>query len=59
MALDLAHRHAARVHRHDLVVETGKPSLIALDQLRIERTSRSRGMRTSIFAVSVRTVFFE
>ena len=37
MALDLAHRHAARVHRHDLVVEAGKPSLIALDQLWIER----------------------
>jgi hypothetical protein len=25
------------IHRHDLVVETGKPALIALDQLRIER----------------------
>jgi hypothetical protein len=37
MTLDLAHRHAARVHRHDLVVEAGKPPLIALDQLRIER----------------------
>jgi len=37
MALDLADRHAARVHRHDLVVEAGKASLIALDELRIER----------------------
>jgi hypothetical protein len=37
MALDLAHRHAARVHRDDFVVEARKPSLIALDQLRIER----------------------
>ena len=36
MALDLANRHAARVHRHDLVVEAGKPPLVALDQLRIE-----------------------
>ena len=37
MALDLPHAHAARIHRHDLVVEAGKASLIALDQLRIER----------------------
>jgi len=36
MALDLAHRHAARIHRHDPVVEAGKPPLVALDQLRIE-----------------------
>jgi hypothetical protein len=36
MTLDLANRHAARVHRHDLVVEAGKPALVALDQLRIE-----------------------
>ena len=37
MALDLADRHAARVHRHDLLVEAGKPALIAGNQLRIER----------------------
>jgi hypothetical protein len=38
VALDLPHAHAARVHRHDLVVEAGKAPLIALDQLRIERS---------------------
>jgi hypothetical protein len=37
MALDLAYAHAACVHRHNLVVETGKAPLIALDQLRVER----------------------
>ena len=37
MALDLPNRHAARIHRHDLVVEAWKPPLIPLDQLRIER----------------------
>jgi hypothetical protein len=36
MALDLAHTHAARIHRHDLLVETGKPALIFGDQLRVE-----------------------
>jgi hypothetical protein len=38
MALNLAHRHAAGVHRHDLLVEAGKPPLIARDQLRIKRS---------------------
>ena len=37
MALDLANGHAARVHRDDLLVEAGKPALIARNQLRIER----------------------
>jgi hypothetical protein len=37
VALNLPHRHAPRIHRHDLVVEAGKAPLIALDQLRIER----------------------
>ena len=34
--MDLANRHAARIHRHDLLVEARKPSLIALDELGIE-----------------------
>ena len=33
---DLAGAHAARVHRHDLVVEAGKAALVLGDQLRIE-----------------------
>ena len=37
MALDLADRHAAGVHRDDLLVEPRKPPLIAGDQLRIKR----------------------
>ena len=36
MPLDLADRHAARVHRHDLLVEARETALIARDQLRIE-----------------------
>src|SRR5262245_19792016 len=36
MALDLAHRHAAGVHRHDLVVEPGETPLALLDDLRLE-----------------------
>ena len=36
MALDLAHAHAAGVHRDDLVVEAGKAPLVLGDQLRIE-----------------------
>ena len=36
MALNLADRHAARIHRHDLLVEARKTPLIAGDQLRIE-----------------------
>ena len=36
MAADLAHAHAARIHRHDLGVEVGKAALIPGDQLRIE-----------------------
>ena len=36
MALDLAHGHAAGVHRHDLVVEARQPPAILGDQLRIE-----------------------
>ena len=36
MAADLAHRHAARIHRDDLVVEVREAALIFGDQLRIE-----------------------
>jgi len=36
MAGDLARAHAARVHRDDLVVETGEAALIFGDQLRVE-----------------------
>jgi hypothetical protein len=35
-ALDLAHRHAARVHRHDLVVEAGEAALVLGDEQRLE-----------------------
>jgi hypothetical protein len=35
--LDLAHRHAARVHGHDLVVEAGEAALVLGDQDRLER----------------------
>src|SRR5664279_5709120 len=38
MALDVAHAHAARIHRHNLLVEARKPTLIASDQLGIERS---------------------
>ena len=34
VATDLAHRHAARVHRDDLVVEVGETALVFGDQLR-------------------------
>ena len=37
MAADLAHRHPARIHRDDLVVEIREPALVFGDQLRIER----------------------
>jgi hypothetical protein len=36
MTTDLAHRHAARIYRDDLVIEVGRTSLILGDQLRIE-----------------------
>ena len=36
MALDLAGAHAARVHRHDLVVEAGEAPLVLGDELRVE-----------------------
>ena len=36
MALNLPDCHAARIHRHDPVVEAGKPALVALDQLQVE-----------------------
>ena len=38
MALNLSGGHAARIHRHDLVVEAGEPALVAGDQLGIERS---------------------
>lgn len=37
MPPNLAHRHAARVHRDDPVVEVGETALVFGDQLRIER----------------------
>ncbi len=36
MALDLAHAHATRIQRHDLLIEAGKAPLVLGDQLRIE-----------------------
>ena len=33
---DLTRAHAARVHRHDLVVEAREPPLVFGDQLRVE-----------------------
>jgi len=36
MAADLAHTHAPRIHRDDLVVEIGKAALVFGNQLRIE-----------------------
>ena len=36
MALDLAHAHAPRIHRDDLLIEAGKAALIFGDQLRVE-----------------------
>ncbi|MCY1529164.1 hypothetical protein D9M68_642970 [compost metagenome] len=35
-ALDLAHRHAARVHGHDLVVEAGEAAFVLGDEHRLE-----------------------
>jgi hypothetical protein len=35
--LNLPRGHAARIHRHDLLVEAGEAALITGDQLRIER----------------------
>ena len=35
MAADLAHAHAARIHRDNLVVKVGESPLILRDQLRI------------------------
>ena len=34
--MNLANRHPARIHRHDLLIEARKPALIALDKLGIE-----------------------
>ena len=36
MALDFADAHAARIHRDDFLVETGKSPLIFGDELRVE-----------------------
>ena len=36
MTLDVAHAHAAGVHRDDLVIEAGKATLVLRDQLRFE-----------------------
>ena len=36
MPLDLPHRHAARVHRDDLVIKAGEAALAFLDKLRLE-----------------------
>jgi hypothetical protein len=35
-ALNLAHRHSARIHGDDLVVEAGEASLVFADELRLE-----------------------
>jgi hypothetical protein len=36
-ALNLAYRHAPRVHRNDLVIEAGKAPFVLADELRLER----------------------
>ena len=36
MTLDLPHRHAAGVHRDDLLVEAREPPFVLGDQLRLE-----------------------
>ena len=56
MADDLAGTHAARVHRHHLVVEAGEAALILGDQLRIERRLPVPRISSSIRPVSVVTV---
>jgi len=38
VGLNLATRHAARIHRNDLVVEAVKARLPFFDELRLERT---------------------
>jgi hypothetical protein len=49
MALDFANAHAARIHRDDLLVETGKSPLIFGDQLRIEgRQSVARNFKLDL-----------
>ena len=40
--LDVAHRHPARVHREDLVVEAVEAALMLLHQLRLERAVADR-----------------
>ena len=47
MAADLAHAHAARIHRDNLVVEVGESPLILRDQLRIERPRPGRAGSTA------------
>ena len=59
MAVDLANRHAAGIHRDDLVVEIREPALVLGDQLRGERPGRSRSTDSVIFEVPVKTDFFE
>src|ERR1700722_2122963 len=52
MALDLPHSQASRIHRHDLVVETRKATLILGDQLRIESplpVARNRNLQLRRF----------
>jgi hypothetical protein len=54
--LDLAHRHAARVHRHDLVVKAREAALVLGNQQRLEGASRSRGTSMRTGPSSMRTV---
>lgn len=41
--LDLAHSHAARVHRNNAFIEAGKLALVLGDQNRLKGPSRSLG----------------
>ena len=36
MACDLPRAHAARIHRHDLLIEGGEATLVLGDELRVE-----------------------
>jgi len=58
VALDLAHRHAARVHPNDLLVEAREAALVLAHDSRLEAArARSRGTSILTGPVSVITVF--
>jgi hypothetical protein len=52
VALDLAHAHAAGVHRHELLIKAGKAPLVLGDQLRIEgRQAVARDLQVDLAGV--------